>query len=114
MAQDGAYSPHESHAPSECPTEYYYQHQTDKFDVYHYYVDTYPDFPVKLYDPLAIPRLPAMPSSQYPLICPQRMVELLRIKEERRGFTGQPLKVRKNFYLLNIAHGSRVFQTSNH
>lgn len=29
------------------------------------------------------------------ILSPQKMVEQLRIKEEKRGFVGQPLKVNK-------------------
>jgi len=36
-----------------------------------------------------------MPRSRYPLLSPQRMVELLRSKEERRGFQGTALKGKK-------------------
>ena len=40
-----------------------------------------------------LPPLPQLPPSQYPVTTQQKMVELLRIRDDRRGFSGQPLKV---------------------
>ena len=40
-----------------------------------------------------LPPLPQLPPSQYPMTTQQKMVELLRIRDDRRGFSGQPLKV---------------------
>ena len=41
-----------------------------------------------------LPPLPQLPPSQYPLTTQQKMVELLRIRDDRRGFSGKPLKVK--------------------
>ena len=40
-----------------------------------------------------LPPLPQLPPSQYPVITQQKMVELLRLRDERRGFSGQTPKV---------------------
>ncbi|CAH1793279.1 unnamed protein product, partial [Owenia fusiformis] len=43
----------------------------------------------------AIPHLPSLPKPRYPLVSPQKMVEQLRVKEEKRGFKGAAMKNKK-------------------
>ena len=48
--------------------------------------------------------LPSLPPSRYALVSPQRKVEMLRISEGQRGFSGHPKKVRAKLVPIVITY----------
>ena len=51
--------------------------------------------------PVNVPYMPAMPPSRFPVIGQQKLVELLREKEERKGFNPRPVTVSKYTSIRN-------------
>ena len=59
--------------------------------------------------PVNVPYMPAMPPSRFPVIGQQKLVELLREKEERKGFNPRPVTVRRYTCIRNPLTAGAAF-----
>ena len=74
--------------------------QPNDLDYYHlgeaqaYILCSYRDEPPQCSYVNNVPQFPLMPPSRYPLRAEQKKVEMLRIRDDRKGFSGNAVKVR--------------------